>query len=67
MATDQEQLDEVQAAISTILTGAQSMSAPDRQVAYANLSELRSFQKELQLKLASRSGAIRLADVSGTK
>lgn len=56
MATNAEQLAEVQAAISAILAGGQSVRVGDRSVTMADLGELRAMQNELQAKVAAGTG-----------
>ena len=53
--TYEEQLEEVQAAISAILTGAQSIQINGRALARANLRELREMEADLRRKIARRS------------
>lgn len=56
MATTQEQLDEVNAAITKILTGAQEVRTLNSQVRRANLNDLLGERARLEAKLASENG-----------
>lgn len=50
--TTQEQLDEVQTAISKVISGAQSYTIGDRVLTRANLQELEAREKVLMARLA---------------
>lgn len=50
--TAQQKLDEVEAAITEVLTLGQSMKLPDREVTRADLPQLRRLEKEYRLELA---------------
>ncbi len=63
--TTQELLDKTNEAIARILDGAQSMAAPDRTVAYAEIDKLRTMRKELMQEVRSLTSTVRVADVSG--
>lgn len=59
-----EQLEEVQAAITAILTGAQRFQINGRDVTRANLDELRSWETELRRKVSRQArGGIRTVQV----
>jgi hypothetical protein len=57
MATTQERLDEVRAAISSVLTTGQAISGEGRSMTAANLGQLRELEKSLMQQLASEKGA----------
>ncbi len=61
MATTQEILDAVNAAINTRLAGGAvaSYSINGRNIQYSPLNELRDLKKELQAQLASEKGGAR--------
>jgi len=56
LAEKETQLDEVAAAISAILSGAQSYKLGDRMVSRANLGELEAREKRLEKDIARLSG-----------
>ena len=56
-----EQLEEVQTAITAIMTGAQSYGIAGRQVTRANLKDLREWERQLRNDVAREtSGGIRI-------
>lgn len=64
--TATELLDETNAAISQVLTKAQSTTGPERSIVFAELDKLRLFRKELQREVRVQTNTARVADVSGT-
>lgn len=59
MATTAERLAEVQAAISKIVSGAQSLQHGDRRMQRAELEQLRGLEKDLLARQASENRAKR--------
>jgi len=56
LAERREELKNVNAAIKTILSGAQSYSIGSRSLTRANLAELRKWKKELEDEIAMLTG-----------
>jgi len=56
LAERREELKDVNAAIKTILSGAQSYTIGSRSLTRANLAELRKWKKELEDEIAALSG-----------
>ena len=60
----QTQLEEVQAAISKIVTGMQSYTVGEREVAFARLDTLGQMETRLLIKVNRKSGKIRVRGVA---
>jgi hypothetical protein len=56
LAERREELKDVNAAIKTILCGAQSYTMGSRSLTRANLAELRNWKRELEDEIAGLSG-----------
>lgn len=57
MATTAERLAEVEAAISKLVTGAQSVQFGDRRLQRADLEQLRALEADLRARLAAEARA----------
>ncbi len=58
IAEDQTMLDNVNAQINAILTGAQQFAIGDKQVSRANLGALNRMKNELEVKIKRNGGGI---------